>query len=104
MTPSAEPGNRLRLCTGMMGCSAHHSDSKPRASAVRAMKPGSTLYAGSGMATPMFIVSSLPSWWVEEAPSRGAGRLDQNLTALEHVLAGAEGQHVVPAIAPSLDA
>src|SRR5262249_4795414 len=58
MTPSAEPGNLLVVRTGMIGCSAHHSDSKPRASAVRAMKPTSTLYAGRGTDTPTFIACS----------------------------------------------
>ena len=41
--PSGEPGKRLVVCTGMMGCSAHQRDSKPSSSATRAMKPGSTL-------------------------------------------------------------
>ena len=38
-----EPGKRLVVCTGMIGCSAHQNDSKPSASAVRAMKATSTL-------------------------------------------------------------
>src|SRR6185295_9241811 len=104
MMPSADPGNRLLLCTGMMGCSAHHNDSKPRASAVRAMKPGSTLYAGSGMDTPIFIVWLPPCSWIDEAASGSARRPDQDLAAFEHVLARAEGQHVVPAIATPLEA
>src|ERR1700675_4740348 len=104
MTPSADPGNRLLLCTGMMGCSEHHNDSKPRASAVRAMKPGSTLYAGSGMDTPIFIVWFPPCSWIDEEASGGAGRPDQDLAALEHVLARAEGQHIVTAIATLLEA
>src|SRR5678816_1074766 len=105
MTPSADPGNLLLLCTGMMGCSAHHNDSKPRASAVRAMKPGSTLYAGSGMDTPIFIV-----WFLihvrglSKKASGGAGHPDQDLAALEHILARAEGQHVVAAITTPLEA
>src|SRR4029453_19139071 len=55
MTPSAEPGKRLVVCTGMKGCSAHQNDSKPSSSAFWAMKATSTLYAGSGTDTPMFM-------------------------------------------------
>ena len=42
MTPSAVPGKRLVVWTGMNGCSAHQNDSKPSASAVRAMGATST--------------------------------------------------------------
>src|SRR5689334_15023859 len=39
----------------MKGCSAQKKDSKPSSSALFAMAPGSTQYAGSGIDTPTFI-------------------------------------------------
>src|SRR6266545_2019102 len=78
--PSGEPGNRLVVFTGMIGCSAHQRDSKPSSSAVRAMKPTSTRYAGSGTDTPTFMGGS--SGMRARAALVGGQRAERRRTAV----------------------
>src|SRR5262245_35803697 len=101
ITPSAEPGKRLALCTGMNGCSAHQNDSKPSSSTFRAMNPTSTRYAGRGMEIPTFMVSAP---WSPLAREPGGGqrvRLPLDLVVdlrgrVERALQHAPARHPVP--------
>src|SRR5258707_4941120 len=95
ITPSAVQGKRLVVGTGMNGCSAHQNDSKPSASAVRAMAPTSTRYAGSGTEMPTFMGASWGGRSVEDDAAVDVERLAGDVPRGRRGEEDREGGHVL---------